>query len=839
MRLIGRLLCWGVIVLLLLVGWQQFNRLFSGGVGHEPLVGEEESSIAYHLERGQWITFPLLPADRLLRLLGNAELPPGHARQVTQEEEWLYAIEWRLVDGAGGVVADGVRHYRSRLTLLSTDEDGWLPFNYYLPTGSQPLDGRASLINLDGYPEVEQIQLRLVAPKPPVSGVVVRLYRQELVARHKIAYRWQRMGAPQRERLARASIYPVELLREEERDQLLSRRWLPVGPRGVDGVDYRSQRIYRPADREELLFEPPSPPAGRVVHPDQLLILPLPLADGVYRLEWQQPLPTAAGERQPLSIEWYGVPATIQRQWQAAWQGDSGQFEASLANGRLLVSTAEQLVVRLLRWEGEEWRDVTPPTRWARLYGSVWRENGAQQERSTIRYRIEGQPGAALRIDLRRRLDRPTVATAAYRLLDGNGRQLVGGELALASFASRLERPADGEMAPLSEPLRHHLLLPVAARSLELQLPAGHYGAAYSRLIELPRRLLLPAVVGEEDLEGWGNLPAWYPLRPDDEGALRDRGDSLLISLQSSPPEVDPELLAGRYDWQSYLPEGDWRGRQLLIPAFDRQQRAGSEGSRLFELPRLVDGSSHGGRFDFVPVAGLARPALYYQRLAGQRLELQILLDGEQLDRQRLGAASGLLDLPPVTPGRHQIEVKSLEGRARLLLSGVAGEGGWINLLAPQLRSRSGADCSSGSQPPDGCQLRFDYRKEGSGEELLSIRYYPLANLAQGWSDEQLLRIDIGRAGEQWLTHRPPGPHRQWSVVRRLYRLQGQPAEGASVVGSREQPGRELRIILPLGEDLPPGDYRLTLTLEQGHGGYLILSRTRPGRAAHQELFRE
>lgn len=802
MRRIGQLLLLLLMVTAIGWAWQWIAPRLpaEGGAEREARLERARVAVAYRLDAERWTDFPLLPADRRLRVITNADLPLDlHPSPRTDPaEQYPYAIAWRLLDGDDGVLREGVYHLHTRLSLFTDPESGEVgPRGFYYPARAQPGDGRGWMINLSGESSPARLQLRLAASAPPVEGVVARLYRREAVAEHKLTYRWQRMGEAKRERLARASVYSRELLRDDEKRRLLANRWLPVGPSGVAGSDYRVARLHLMESYEGQPLDTPIPPSGVAVGPGLNGVIPIPGEGGRLRFEWrpERGLETAAGPSSGrLAFHWYGHPASRQRRWSESWSG-GGAWSGELAGGLVELTSPLPLAVRVWLTTPEGEREITPEPRYLRLFAA---------NPEPLRYTFGPGEAGPLRLDLRRRLDESVDGTAHYRVLDRAGETLLEGVLDASERATRYERAVGAWEQPLSEPRRHHFNLPPESAELRLEAPAGLLFTAYSRPAGLPTQRILPSAD-----EGEVEIPAWFPRRPADHAGRLQRGGSLLIQVRRRPPEVDPEILAGRYQWESYLPEGAWRGRHLLLPrAEEAAARTGSEGTAFHPL-------ADEGVVRLVGSGGMARPRLLFLRPTSGRMKLKLWLDGRPWLDTQVGAASGMLTLPAVAVGEHRLRVEH-DGEVELLMDGVAGDGaGHLRQLALKL----------GGKP-----LRFLYDKQSAGEELLSLRIHGPERL----DGEQRIRLRI-----EGLPERSGGPYAEWSLAQRDYRLREAHGEPVALIGANRRLDGGNRLFIPLGADLPPARYRLVITLEEGPGGYLLLSRSRPGLAARREVVRE
>ncbi len=810
MRWLGRLLLLGTLVLAGVWGWQRWGhlaRLPEPAVvpAEPPATAAMRATTTYLLDRERWTEFPLVTPFKQLRILSNAEASPegleaaqNRNRHLPEgEADYLYTLAYRAVDDQGELLREGVFQHDSRRRIYRDPASGRLyPTASRYPPDYLPLDSRFFHLNMAGWGDSVSLQLRIAAAPPPIERVAVRVFQDSRQRLGAPLVRWQRLSAEQRERLAAASVYPPELLSDLERIQLISDRRVRLSPLGVEGQDYREERLYviDEHDGEEVL--PPVPPMGALFQPGRPLLLEIPPGEGLLRLEMTPTEPDQAGG--VVDFHWYGRPATRQRRWRIPWEGGVLEYATALEEG--LLEVVAPLAGGLRAWyrpDGEAETEITPQPAYLRLY--------RLDVGSPLVYEIAHLEGEAtpLRLDLR------TITGAAvgldYTLLDAQGEPVGGGVLEGESAPpSRYDRFADLPEQAIGNPQRHYLLIPPAGQRLRLSASGPLLIAAYSRSPRLAQRRVVPDHPLTPE-----STPAWFPLHPADRESRRRQGATRLAVVQPRPPEVEPELLAGRYRWESLLPEGQWRGRYLLTPAPDAPDKTASPSEPLIR-PGALDSlfaELEGERKLTFPdpySMGEVATRLIYFRATPEPADVRILLDGKPHFQGRMTATQGEITLPSFTPGTHELRA---EGSGRFLISG-ALEGGYRKRLALRLSEQ---------------MLRFPFRK-GEGAEVLSLRLYSPPD-----SGEHRLRLRIAGGPPRGGLH-----HRDWTLRERQVVVRpDRRAEVAVLQGGGEQLDAGRLFFLPLGSDLPPGEYWIEVEPQTGNGGYLVLSRTLPGEFDH------
>ena len=128
--------------------------------------------------------------------------------------------------------------------------------------------------------------------------------------------------------------------------------------------------------------------------------------------------------------------------------------------------------------------------------------------------------------------------------------------------------------------------------------------------------------------------------------------------------------------------------------------------------------------------------------------------------------------------------------------------------------------------------LSIPLHKPQAAEEILSLRWFGL----EGEPRPQHLQTRLLGADQKPLQRPLWGPFREWTMFENELWLGPMPAGSVRVL---QAPGEQVEDVLlafiPLGADLAAGDYRLQIDLEQGRGGYLMLTLTEPGDYAWRD----
>ena len=164
------------------------------------------------------------------------------------------------------------------------------------------------------------------------------------------------------------------------------------------------------------------------------------------------------------------------------------------------------------------------------------------------------------------------------------------------------------------------------------------------------------------------------------------------MRLQSAPPEDDPRLLRGEYQWQAYRPDGDWLARDLLLPREPGLPLKADSLGVVFH--KLIANETHRLTFSVGDGLNQLRPTLFYQRDSEEPIMLRIILGGVMWYQLEIAQRRGELHLPMLAAGEHQLEILADTG-TELFLNYIQGDAPLIKRLSNRRSEerRVGKEC--------------------------------------------------------------------------------------------------------------------------------------------------
>ena len=815
MRLIRNIIL--LILLLILILWLAsylspfLTRNSSDAEALKSIQFKQASvKIAYTLNQDVWLEFQLQPGEDQVRIMSNAILDENY--QVLESERFLYAIDYEVLDDKGNVIKPGRFYHRgAQKHYIDTDTAQTYVSTSVYPATENPLDSRIHMLNLRGLKNAEKIRLKPAEYQYPIQKIVVRGYQKKKITERKLDYAWQRMGDERRQSLAKVSVYNADIISEQEKRQLVKNQWAPLGPLGVDNEDYFIQKLYvvREVENDVQLNVAAVPSSGMVIYPGRYGMITLPENDNAFKLSWK--LFTGGSNKAEdvnINVEWWGRPATRYKKW--TQKLSKGFLNQKIDSGVIRLSADQPIVVRAWLTNSDDNNDIeiTPKPAYLRLFspaspGLVYKVNHVRGFKTPYRFDI-------------RAFGEQRSSSLKYQLLDKYDRTIKTGSITLASELSAYDSVVADADRWLTEAQHVYFNLPRRVSKVRFDAVPGIWISAFTRPKNLAHTTVDPVAV--EDLKLV--VPVWFAVRPEQWKSYLLKGRSQLITIQRHPPEIDKKLLMGQYYWQQFLPEGVWKGRNILTALEGEQQfREEAISSRYIKVKSAIENP-----INFISkfASNSLRPTLLYSRDNADSVEMLVWLDDKVLYKTLLVEKNGEIQLPYITAGQHRL-------RLEVAAENSVGENdktefyiNYTNGLSNVSLKRMGIYV-----PDDG--LKFKLPKE-QANELLAVRIYT----PQSTNNTFDLKIKVNG-----IDGRPIGPLPDWTIGRRVYQMS--PVENVNlplIFNTNETLGTERLFFVPLGADMPVNnDYQIELNVNPSISAYVVLTRTIPGLYPSRMLY--
>ncbi len=774
-------------------------------------------SLVYPIKPKQWLTFALNEESPQLRIITNAHIQPADANALNPN--WDYAVRYELLDRNQTRIKSGLYHLHSQLSVYKDGQGQAIYGNYYPSKSIIPLDGRFILLKLQGLQKVAFLRISFEAINPAILETAVRVYVPANVSEHQLATSWLRMSQEQKTKLAESSIHPEFLLSEEEKANLLKHQWQALGPVGIEGTNYQTRTLYtqndknlEPVNQDALLVA-----SGLQADAQHYGAIPLPEHGGLVTLTLKALDGTALKSPVPLGLQWFGRDPGQRWQHNAVWTNGTDHLDYQLDGGLLVIRPASPVIVNAyLTTATEPKHDITDALLSVKTYmASVGVDFGI------LHYQ---QQPAALRVDVRRLMTAtasPPQGQVSYQLSDANQHIIGSGHLSAVAQPSLFDRPdtmAEGNN--VSEPSSYFFYLPAQATQLRLQsdtpgwlVNAYNQPYGHTKWQRVPEDAYIANTAYNDTRD---QQLAWFPLRAINDENLSLQQAVQWISGQYHPPEDDPEMAAGHYLWQDYLPQGQVAGRYVLTDYTGEEPRADALAGVYCALATNQDITV---KLDAFKGLRSISPELIFLRGTATPFSAEFFVNQQKVAAINAMGRQGVLHIPEMALGYPQLRLQT------------NGGGQWLMNYQAHCPGQRYLKRRVFALDPNAA---LDFTVQHAAEdELYSARLYSPGNMA----GRSQIKVDI-----QALNTLAPKAvlSANWTYQNRLYDIRPLPSKGMPVLYAQGQTlGNGERFSIPINSDLPAGTYRIRMALTQGAPGYITLSQTKAGEHQQRRFYRE
>jgi hypothetical protein len=515
MRVLGRVLFASTILIVVFGAVFAILREARRGAPAVDLPLQTRESSAYLVESERELEFRLSGHADQVRLRGHGLIPRRAEEAMSRTYDFAIAI--RILAADGTILAQRTEHYRTSVVRHRDPTTGGMERANLVADDTVDVIGTTlTTLDLRHLPEAEVLRVRLAGADPDVRAVGIRVYEPEAVPEHSIAASWQRLSIPQRERLAEGNVYPMPLLSEEETAAIMTRRWRPVGPAGVEGKDYRVQTLFI-REVEGAPTESFPVPAGLYVdlHHQGTLTIDEP---GRYLIRATAvPESRAAAPEQAM----LRLRGTVAQELVLPWTTSTIETEIDLAPGTATLVSDRPAAIRAFRVLADRQVELTPERRLVRAF----QLSADSHLDFAVHRRIAGP--VLLRMDLRRWLTDPDQKAAApaavnYAAIDISGRVIDTGAVRVDAEPAPNDGLADDPTALLSRAVRHELMLMPGVVRLRVTAQRTVY-------VSMHNRLEGTATATADGIVGGGRTGDWYSFMPIGGADLVRDGKTILI----------------------------------------------------------------------------------------------------------------------------------------------------------------------------------------------------------------------------------------------------------------------------------------------------------------------
>ncbi|MGZ8944409.1 MAG: hypothetical protein ACXW1W_03175 [Methylococcaceae bacterium] len=825
------------------------------------------SSLVYPVKSKQRLIFALPEDSSQLRIITNAHIRRTDA--LTVNPNWTYALHYELLDKKGTVLSVGVYHQHSQLTTYKDAQGEQVYNNYYANKDLVPLDGRLILLRLQAIKGAAFLRVSLEADNPAIVETAVRVYVPTKISEQQVATSWLRMNQEQKDNLAKNSVYPASLLSVAEQTNLLKNQWQPVGPMGIEGKDYQILTLYTLDDKEIAPYYDVALmlASGLQADAQHYGVIPLPEQGGQLTLTLKALDGSSLAMPVAINLQWFG--RTQEQRWQhnVLWSKDTASLNYHLDGGLLVIRPSMPVVIHAdLTTAAEAKQDITDSLLSIKTYRASFDVDfdilHFQQHPAVMRIdvrklltmtatprpeclpfhwlnpelrimagcdlsaleqpplfgRIDSNNDAKNRVDSLRYFSRQTLdEPVRYQWLNDQQQIIASGVLRALDQPSLFDRVGSiTDPINVSDPANYYFHLP--AQVSRVRLLSNNPSLlinAYNQPYDFTEKQRIP-----EDVYAFSdkqNLQlTWFPLRAVNDKSLMQQLAVQWISGQYRPPEDKPELLAGLYLWEDFIPQGKAVGRYLLTGYTGDEPRTDALASVYCSLT-----VNHDNQVKLDAFNGLrsVMPELIFLREKSDPFSVELFLNQQKVLSMNLIGQQGIMHSPETALGNQRIRLNTNSGGRWLMnyQAQCAGEK-YLKRRVFTLNAEAGLDFMI---------------KHAAEDEILSARLYSPNNTI----DRSQIKVDI-----EAITATAPTATvlTKWTNQKRLYDIRPLPTKAMPILYALGQTLTNGELFaIPINADLPAGAYRVRIALANGPAGLISLSQIRVGVHGQRRFYRE
>jgi len=793
-----------------LPGFHLLQKMETASKNINELLSQSKVSLCYQIDLDKWTPFTLDERYRRIRVLSNASFKADFYPE--QEQRFWYRLHYQILDKDQQVLKDQKYYHHTGLTrYLDPETQSTVDTRFYNDQSLKPGDISSIVMNLDLNMNAYYIRFKLAEKDINMQEVIVRVYQEEKTSPQKLGYLWNRLSHDDKKALAKGNVYPHHLMVDQEIHHVLYKKWRPLGPTGVEGRDYHIRRLYIVKEIDGERISPKKIlPEGFLLDVFHHGIVSLPQKQS--RVQFQFLIADEQNDlaEKKIQFKWYGTKPGQTNSYYHTFNGGRFAIEKSFPDGLIDISVSHPMILKVFHLKNNQPIDITPDPLKINTFVS--------DKDMPVIYSIHNShaPLTPYRFDFRCFIQ-DTVKTkfVSYELLNKHHQIVKTGKLSLNTTKSFYDRVADDiSDIFLSEPARYFFALERHIKKIKFKSDQKVLISAYNRPYRMPKKTRIPEDYHQYNLKNPDRQPSWFAFHPIDRQSYLENGRIQPVTIQFRPPESKDEFIAGKYKWEMFFPESKWRGRYLLLDWDNNKPYRQELLNTIYQ--KIPSGKAF--TIDFKkPAKGLQviSPDLLFIRKEFDRKLLTIHIDGMPIKKYDLTGTRGEIHLPPLSAEKHVFETNPMKETSLYINGAGPGKKNIMKRLSKRIDSKG---------------LVFKYNKISTEEEMLMFHFF------SDYRQSSPTKIAVKVKG-----HQPPTlkPLNDWSLCNRRYIVTPNRSSKSPVLFTKNTfVGQGESFFLPLGSDLPPGTYTVTIKLNRNHSGYIIFSRMTLGIFEKATFFR-
>lgn len=765
------------------------------------------------LSSSHWVEFQVPAHATNIRMMTNAALKKNASPTTTYDDPRTgqrYSIQYELLDANRNRIDASDYHFRSQAKQIIDPQSGETISPLFFGKSSiVATQTRVMQLPLDSNDQkVAIVRVKVLQHTDSVREVVARVHSRVERSDYQKNFTWSRLTKSRREKICQFCVYNDSLLTETERTHLMRWQWTPAPTLG----EFETRSLYFVDGVTEEAIDWQAIPEGKLAMAHGQANFPVPSESGTLRLHF-----TALDESTAASADIIYLDQNSQVDHQTTHDLQQDTLELSVVGGMVQISPTHDVVIRAY-WTphpnererhtdlGIEEAEVTPD---ATLVPTYLADHRAI-EFPISHFEDQATP---FRVSVRRIFDNAFFNSATsieedsedsftWELLDKRDNIIQSGQMTIGMEKSNYDHLwVDGRSLPLSDSSTYYFSLPLDGKKIRFRAAkrALLFGGAV-RPAQQKRITRIPEDYLSTDPGNTINK-SWFTLKPISQNELVRDNRSYLARTQPRVKEIDPQVVAGNYLWNRFIPSGNWIGRRMLVPVQEDHQVRDQAVDVVY---REIE-ANRSWQFQTEPHHLKDKKLVF--AAAENPGKLEVRLDGVPIYSKTVLSSRGEIKLPR-SAFRDASELQvTAENPTRLFINGLRIE------KSEQFLKRT-------AQRMDDGELQFDFNKIAA-QEILGLQLFR----ERCNSDRCRIEVDII---PKFSLKKSEGPSNSWTILNRVYDLKSADDQPSIVMDSKENVDLGYRCFFRLNEDLPQGDYTIRVRLLDDQKAYALLYQTVP-----------
>ena len=643
----------------------------------------------YKLEKDRYLRFPLLTQTDIIRIATNAEFSDKiDLRESSNAED--YAIEVQAYDIEGNLKETKTLNFFSKTEFYFSEDWGmYLPY-YFLTSETIPSQTRINTLNYRDLGKIAEVRVKRLDNNNHLNNIFVRVYQPTGVSSSQLDFYWRNLLPREKERLSKANLYPVPMLKTQEKENLIKNLWSYVGAEGIPDEDYESIKFYSVTDTHGVPYDLNLLHSGNYIDDNHQLAIPIEedgtnlnveiiSADIIYPKYMKIWLGDENNNiRNLLSAIKTDEPLNSDKQ--KKFQFIEGQNIDLTWRGRGLnqtINIRKPVPNRLLKQDFTFNSGLLVLSSNAPAYVNITKKTSSGNEpinpnpasinllrldpKLPIDYSVfhNEDNDVSFRLDLRRVstiiFDDKMPLKARYQLLDKNEKVIGEGVIPVLQAPTKLDFAVRRGNMYVSDRDRYYFSFSKEVAKIRFFGPENVYISTFNRLDNWPRHYLIPDDYKTAESKIESLRRTWFYKIPNDYNQARIDQRVLLIKSQPRILPEDEQVKKGIYNWVSLLPEGQgWNATSIVIKRMNAVVRSEAEGAEYSLVPTNKE-------FNLEIIGYKSEeyvaPSLMYS--GSENTEVTLSLDGKEYYKTILQSDQGNIHLQNVKVGKYTAIIKA------------------------------------------------------------------------------------------------------------------------------------------------------------------------------------